>query len=186
MRAIQRLAASLPPSNIPHPHLTPNRSLSDSSGIGSPYAHALRLTPGSDDTDEDGTPKKRRGPMRCGKCHQWKKQCHGHCTVRCVSFETCPTQHKRAHPELKEQERELRRLGDDDRKRKRDDDKEDKRREKKVRDEEETSLDMHDLPPPPHHHHHTDVVLDNGERLVDPAAVAASLQAHHQAHHQPV
>lgn len=142
VRAIQRLATTLPPSPLPHPHLTPQH-------IGSPYGampHGLVGSPG--DMDDDAlspNSKKKRGPMRCGKCHQWKKTCHGHCTVRCTSFATCPTRHRRAHPELKEEEKEQRRREEEERKRKRDDEKEEKRREKKVRNEEEQEEEEGDV-----------------------------------------
>ncbi|ELR18857.1 SAM domain (Sterile alpha motif) domain containing protein [Acanthamoeba castellanii str. Neff] len=144
VRAIQRLATTLPPSPLPHPHLTPQHA-------GSPYGampHGLVGSPV--DMDDDAlspNSKKKRGPMRCGKCHQWKKTCHGHCTVRCTSFATCPTRHRRAHPELKEEEKEQRRREEEERKRKRDDEKEEKRREKKVRNEEEEEEGDH-----PQHH----------------------------------
>jgi hypothetical protein len=108
--------------------------------IGSPDGQLQDHESGGDDT-----PKKKRGPMRCGKCHQWKKTCHGHCSTRCTSFATCPTQHRRAHPEVKEEEKELRRKDEDDRKRRREEDKEEKRREKKVHQEVEPGLGY---PPP--------------------------------------
>jgi hypothetical protein len=138
------------------------------------------------DMDDDAlspNSKKKRGPMRCGKCHQWKKTCHGHCTVRCTSFATCPTRHRRAHPELKEEEKEQRRREEEERKRKRDDEKEEKRREKKVRNEEEeeegdviaNGVDLNVSS--------SDVVLmENGQTLVVPPPEATHQQ--HQLHLQ--
>jgi hypothetical protein len=149
-----------------------------------------------DDEALSPTSKKKRGPMRCGKCHQWKKTCHGHCMVRCTSFATCPTRHRRAHPELKEEEKQQRRREEDDRKRRRDDDTDELklRREKKAHneeDEEEGSGIVNGV------NHHMPIVgndvllLENGQSLVVPSDASnlahqhAQAQLHQQQQAQP-
>ena len=52
------------------------------------------------DSDDDTlVPTHKRAPKRCSNCHNFKTKSHTEddC-VKCVNFETCPTEFERGHP----------------------------------------------------------------------------------------